>query len=276
MKTFAPFLIIIYLLACKKKDEAEQTLLQVKSPVIIVDERIQGCEVANNSNFVFSLDSLVTDSVFFINNLHGYRTPVTLTFSLSKPDGVVQKTVWKTGNDPLLRTGQSIELDFSVPERDIIITAYLDWIPRLTGQPRADTITSKITIEDRLDFNGIYKGVSSLSPLDTFSVYLGKFRENILSADTTLFFGIKNFFRGFQYNLPVLLFSNGFGICQSPSPYLQRYPMGSKYYSQPYGAGIFSKNRDSLTVIYSFVEYENAVSFNNMKTHAGVFRSAKQ
>ena len=251
---------------CTKESPNSQATVELKYPSIEISQTIEGCKVENNSNYLKDLELTVTDSVFSIFKLSNQLQyfPIELFFSANVQKGIIQSVRWKVGSDPEERPSTNFRLNFETPV-DISISAEITWIPNATASLRIDTIYKTLQILPQNLLIGSYSGISSNNPLDTFTVHIGEFESNIIGTQQ-VFFGVQNLFNNFPIAIPVNIYTSGFGICQAPFPYEERYIINGKFFSHPFGVAALNNSKDSIYINYSFVEYKDAVGFENMKT----------
>lgn len=272
-----PFLLLICLFFsfCTKESPKTHTPIDIAYPLIQISQKIEGCKVENNSNYAKDFELNVFDSVFTIfkpSNQQQYL-PIELLFSADVQNGNIQSVKWKVGSDPVVRTSTYFRLSFETPV-DISIIAEITWIPDATASLRKDTLHKKLQIVPQSFILGSFRGISSNNPLDTFTVHIGEFESKIVGTQT-VFFGVQNLFDNFPITIPVNIYTSGFGICQAPFPYEERYNINGKFFSHPFGVAALNKSKDSIYINYSFVEYKDAVGFENMKTVQTTFAGLK-
>lgn len=260
---------------CTKKSPGNQNTINIKSPVIEISQIIGGCTVDNNSNYAKNIELIVADSIFTIfkpSNQMQYL-PIELLFSAQVQEGEIQSAKWKVGSDPDELTSTNFKLSFDTPI-DISISAEIIWTPKATASLRKDTIYKTLKIISQKNLLGSYRGINVNNPSDTFTIQISEFESNIAGTQQT-FFGIDNLLKNFPVKLPVYIYSAGFGICQAPFPYEERYNVNGKFLSQPFGLAYLNSSKDSINIKYSYVEFQDALTFNNMKTTQATFIGRK-
>lgn len=277
MKTrLTPLIFSLAIISCHKNHQDVKAPIIIKKPEISISQSIDGCKVQNNSNYPIDTSMRVFDSIFvsYKQNNSAKYDPVTVLFDTKISNGQLQSISWKVGADPLVKTSKSFELTFNEPVGTINVTAFVTWTPTATAAAKTDTIVKNFTITSTSFLLGSFKGNNDDSPADTFTVSIGELNANIISS-TDKFWGIQNLFKGFPYNLPIYIRSSGFGMCAAPFPYIERYKIDGKYYSQPYALATLSTNKDSIYINYSYVQYKDQNSFDSIKTIGKFFKGKK-
>lgn len=276
MKQRYTLFLIIIIAACRRDKPIDKPRPHIDTPEILVAQTIEGCQLRNNSDLEFPLDSTTqasTFSLFKLSNETIYR-PIDLSFSL-KQKGTLNSVRWKIGNEPNERTNQSPTLTFSAPVGTINLQAIVSWVPSATFVSRTDTVRGQIDIIATPALVGSFQGANTDNLSDTFTVRISDVPD-IVTGGGSQIWGIKNLFKNFPVTLSAQPFTKGFGLCAAPFPYPQRYNVGGKFYSQPFALGILSPNNDSITIKYSYAVYENTTSVNNIQTVIKTFTGKKQ
>jgi hypothetical protein len=248
-----------------------------QSPNIQVSHVIDGCNFADASNYSIPIDTTISDSLFSIYRLSGKAQyfPITLTFTINVSNGIIRSVKWKVGVDPDEITARSYSLYFVEPVGSLTVSAAVEWMNQNSSKTFRDTIVKTIFIADRELPTTVYRGSNTDSQSDVFNITISEFSDEMNMQTQEKIFGIQNLFKGFQHSLPINIYTNGFGICQAPFPYPDRYNINGRYYSQPLGIAVFSANKDSIYINYSFVQYKNAVSFDSIQIHKRSFAGRK-
>jgi hypothetical protein len=262
MKKLIPIAILSLLYQSCIKD---RTLRPVPTPVavkyedtvrpqILIVESMQGCKLLSSNSASQSVDTAIDDTKFTIYkySLDGsnYFQKISLLFTSNLPSYRISSTSWMIGRETAIRNGNSVGVDFESPTSELTAKLIIKWRYTNDGVFYTDTISKTFIVSADSSLFGKYYGSSTDDTTNKYIVTIGSMVDSVYDSPRVIW-AVKNLLIGYPYQLEILPWSRGFSAC-SAFGIKEHFAWAGRTFSFPYTFGIQHKNRDSISINYSF------------------------